>query len=203
MESAPIRFEYRLALKLILLTLVRRSELVKATWPEIDFEFGVWTIPPGRAKATQPRSVYLSRQALDILMLLKEGAGACEFILPSTIDPYLHMSPVCLNHSTTAIFKVAQSQELALGRFSVFDLRRTGETILREAGFNAHWIELALAREEIMRRRRLLNPEYYAESLRHMLQEWADIIDAWTVGKTHAPTLIPPSTRATTIPALS
>jgi hypothetical protein len=45
-----------------------------------------------------------------------------------------------------------------------------------------------------MRRRRLLNPERYAEPLRHMMQEWADMIDAWTAGKTHAPTLVPPST---------
>ena len=35
----------RLALRLILLTLVRKSELIEATWDEVDFENAVWTIP--------------------------------------------------------------------------------------------------------------------------------------------------------------
>ena len=33
----------RLALRLILLTLVRKSELIEATWDEVDFENTVWT----------------------------------------------------------------------------------------------------------------------------------------------------------------
>lgn len=35
----------RLALRLILLTMVRKSELVEATWNEVDFENATWTIP--------------------------------------------------------------------------------------------------------------------------------------------------------------
>jgi integrase len=34
----------RLALRLILLTMVRKSELIDATWDEVDFENAVWTI---------------------------------------------------------------------------------------------------------------------------------------------------------------
>ena len=43
----------RLALRLILLTLVRKSELIEATWDEVDFENAVWTIPKSRMKAGQ------------------------------------------------------------------------------------------------------------------------------------------------------
>jgi len=35
----------RLALRLVLLTLVRKSELIEATWDEVDFENAVWSIP--------------------------------------------------------------------------------------------------------------------------------------------------------------
>jgi len=49
----------RLALRLILLTLVRKSELIEATWNEVDFENAVWTIPKGRMKGGKPHNVYL------------------------------------------------------------------------------------------------------------------------------------------------
>ncbi len=38
----------RLALRLILLTMVRKSELVEATWNEVDFENATWTISKTR-----------------------------------------------------------------------------------------------------------------------------------------------------------
>lgn len=203
LEETPVRQEYRFALKLILLTLTRRSELVLAKWHEIDFEVGVWTIPPGRAKSTKSRYVYLSKQALDLLIELKARAGASEYVLPSMLDPFMPMSPVCLNHTTTAIFKEAQSRRLPVGRFSLYDLIRTGSTILRDAGFNAHWVELALARDVIERNRGLHDRTLYAEPLRHMLQEWADMVDAWARGATHTPALLTPSMREITTQATS
>ena len=48
----------RLALRMILLTLVRKSELIEATWDEVDFENAVWTIPKSRMKAGKPHNVY-------------------------------------------------------------------------------------------------------------------------------------------------
>jgi len=192
MEETPVRLEYRLALKLILLTLVRRSELVMAKWPEVDFEGGVWAIPPGRAKSTKTRYIYLSRQAFDILVELKARAGVSEYLLPSMLDPFLPMAPVCLNHTTKAIFDKAQSRKLPLRRFSLYDLIRTGSTILLDIGFNAHWVELALAREVMERRRDLCDRTLYAEQVRHMMQEWADMVDAWSRGTAYTPVFLPP-----------
>ena len=40
----------RPALRLILLTLVRKSELIEATWDKVDFENTVWTIPKGSTR---------------------------------------------------------------------------------------------------------------------------------------------------------
>lgn len=202
MEVTPVQLEYRLALRLILLTLVRRSELVMAKWPEVDFEGGVLAIPPGRAKSTKTRYIYLSRQALDILVELKARAGASKYVLPSMLDPFMPMAPVCLNHTTKAIFNEAQSRKLPLRRFSLYDLIRTGSTILLDVGFNPNWIELALAREVIEKRHGLCDSTLYAEHVRHMMQEWADMVDAWASGATHAPVLLPPSMRDVTIQAM-
>ena len=53
----------KLALRLILLTLVRKGELIQATWDEVNFENATWTIPKQRMKGRNPHVVYLSRQA--------------------------------------------------------------------------------------------------------------------------------------------
>ena len=56
---------------------------------------------------------------------------------------------------------------------------RTGSTILNEMGFNRDWIEKALAHERNDSSRGTYNRAQYAEQRTHMLQEWADMIDAW------------------------
>ena len=53
MESVATYPTIRLALRLILLTLVRKSELIEATWDEVDFENALWTISKQRMKGGQ------------------------------------------------------------------------------------------------------------------------------------------------------
>ena len=50
----------RLGLRLILLTMVRKSELQNAVWDEVDFENALWTIPKERMKRSKAHNVYLS-----------------------------------------------------------------------------------------------------------------------------------------------
>lgn len=57
----------RLACKMLLLTMVRKSELTDATWSKIDFERALWTIPGVRMKRRNPHNVYLPRLASIIL----------------------------------------------------------------------------------------------------------------------------------------
>jgi integrase len=76
----------RLGLKLILLTMIRKSELLDATWDEVDFENAVWSIPKERMKRKKPHNVYLSRQALDIMVALKTCAANSRYVLPSRYD---------------------------------------------------------------------------------------------------------------------
>ena len=78
--------QYRAAIKLLLLTLVRKSELSNATWPEINFSEALWTIPKQRMKRRTPHLVFLSRQALDIFVALKTFAGGSDYVLPSRYD---------------------------------------------------------------------------------------------------------------------
>jgi integrase len=189
----------RLGLKLILLTMVRKSELLDATWDEVDFENAVWRIPKERMKRKKPHNVYLSRQALDIMIALKTCAANSRYVLPSRYDADEPMSRATFNRITMAIVERAKRQELPLEPFTVHDLRRTGSTLLNEVGFNRDWIEKCLAHEDNRSSRGVYNKAEYEPQRRHMLQEWADMIDAWAAGKKHTPTLNPPSMQAITL----
>lgn len=192
----------KLGLKLILLTLVRKGELINATWGEVDFEKAVWSIPKERMKAAKPHNVYLSQQALDIMVALRTCAGGSRYLIPSRYDADKAMSNATLNRVTQLVVARAKQHKQALDPFTVHDLRRTGSTILNELGFNSDWIEKCLAHEDGRSSRGVYNKAEYAEQRRHMLQEWADMVDAWAAGKSHTPTLLPPSMKVLTTQAL-
>jgi len=175
-NSAPT---IKLACKMLLLTLVRKSELTEATWDEIDFEHALWTIPGARMKRRNPHNVYLSRQAMDILVAFKTCAGGSRYVLPNRYDIDRPMSGVSLNGVLRKVVETANRDGCALGDFSPHDLRRTASTLLHEAGYNTDWIEKCLAHEQ-RNVRAVYNKAEYALQRREMLQAWADMVDAWT-----------------------
>ncbi len=72
-----------LAFHLLLLTMVRKGELVGAGWSEFDVDAGVWQIPAERMKQGRPHVVYLSRQTWQILGELHVLASGSIYLLPS------------------------------------------------------------------------------------------------------------------------
>lgn len=183
----------RLGMKLFLLTMVRKSELQDAVWDEVDFENAVWTVPKERMKRSKAHNVYLSQQTLDIMIALKTCAGNSPYLLPSRYEADQPMSRATFNRVTYAVVERAKAEGLPLEPFTVHDLRRTGSTLLNELGFNSDWIEKCLAHEDGRSSRGIYNKAEYEHQRRHMMQEWADIVDAWVDGRKHIPTLIPPS----------
>ena len=193
----------RLGMKLFLLTMVRKSELQDAVWDEVDFENAVWTVPKERMKRSKAHNVYLSQQSLDIMIALKTCAGNSPYLLPSRYEADQPMSRATFNRVTYAVVERAKAEGLPLEPFTVHDLRRTGSTLLNELGFNSDWIEKCLAHEDGRSSRGIYNKAEYEHQRRHMMQEWADIVDAWVDGRKHVPTLIPPSMPLLTLdPAL-
>jgi integrase len=183
----------RLGFRFYLMTMVRKSELQDAVWSEVDFENAVWTIPKERMKRSKAHNVYLSTQALDILIALKTCAGNSRYLLPSRYDADAPMSRATFNRITTAIYDLAKKENLPLEPFTVHDLRRTGSTLLNELGFNSDWIEKCLAHEDGRSSRGVYNKAEYEVQRRHMMQEWSDILDAWIAGKPRVPVLFPPA----------
>jgi integrase len=185
----------RLGLRLYLLTMVRKSELLDATWDEVDFANAVWTIPKERMKKSKAHNVYLSQQSLDILIALKTCAGNSRYVLPSRYDADAPMSRATFNRITYAVVERARAQGLPLEAFTVHDLRRTGSTLLNELGFNSDWIEKCLAHEDARSSRGIYNKAEWEHQRRHMLQEWANQVDAWLAERKYSPVLLPPTER--------
>lgn len=184
----------RLGVRLYLMTMVRKSELQDAVWSEVNFENAVWTIPKERMKRSKAHNVYLSTQALDIMIALKTCAGNSQYLLPSRYDADAPMSRATFNRVTSSIFEQAKADGLPLEAFTVHDLRRTGSTLLNELGFNSDWIEKCLAHEDGRSSRGVYNKAEYEVQRRHMMQEWSDVLDAWAQGKTRVPVLMPQAT---------
>lgn len=169
----------RLGVKLLLLTMLRKSEMSEGTWEEVSFSDRVWTIPASRMKRRNPHNVYLSEQALDILVTLKTCAGASKYIFPGRYDGDQPMSKATLNRITMAVLKEAHDDGVPLAPFTPHDFRRTASTALHEAGFQSDWIEKCLAHEQ-RGVRAVYNKAEYADQRRHMMQAWANMIDNWT-----------------------
>ncbi len=165
----------------LLLTMVRKSELTNAKWSEISFSEALWTIPKERMKRRNPHLVFLSRQAMDLLVALKTFAGGSEYLLPSRNDPSARMSSATLNQVMKLTYRLAQKEGKPLGKFGPHDLRRTASTLLHDAGYNSDWIEKCLAHEQRVVRA-IYDKAEYREQRRQMLQDWADMIDQWTKG---------------------
>ena len=72
-----------MALHLLLLTLVRTTEMLEARWAEFDLEAALWRIPAERMKMREPHTVPLSRQALELLKKLYAVTGNGEYLFPN------------------------------------------------------------------------------------------------------------------------
>lgn len=179
LETVGTGPQFRAAAKLLLLTMVRKSELTDAKWSEVNFTEAVWKIPKERMKRRRDHLVFLSRQALDIFVALKTFAGGSEYVLPSRYDTDTPMSSATLNRVLQIVYTNAQKDGKPLAKFGPHDLRRTASTLLHEAGYNTDWIEKCLAHEQ-QGVRAVYNKAEYAEQRREMLQDWADMIDGWT-----------------------
>jgi integrase len=136
-----MRRSNKLALHLLILTMVRKSELLEAKWQEIDLEQGVWTIPTERMKKSRSHIVYLSKQAIDLFSELKQLASHSDYVLPS---PSSNIKPI----SKTTLNQAIKGLGIEIEHFVLHDFRRTASTHLHETGFNSDVIEKALAHEQ-------------------------------------------------------
>ncbi|GMV56566.1 MAG: hypothetical protein AMXMBFR6_23710 [Betaproteobacteria bacterium] len=168
--QSSMKRAHKLALHLLILCMVRKSELTEAKWEEIDFDRAEWSIPGERMKKDKPHLVSLSRQAVAMFEELKGLASGSEWVFPSRGDLKQPIAKSTLNVAVRAL-------DVNVRDFAIHDFRRTASTHLHEAGFNSDWIEKSLA-HETKGIRGIYNRAQYADQRREMLQWWADFVDS-------------------------
>ncbi|ENO8401953.1 tyrosine-type recombinase/integrase [Escherichia coli] len=172
----------KMALKLVLITMVRKGEFTNATWDEIDFKKWTWTIPSDRMKGSRAHVIYLPKQAQDILVGLQMCAGGSEYLVPGRYNFRKPLSNAALNSLIDRTVKIINEDGEHIQGFTVHDMRRTASTLLHEASYPSDWIEKALAHEQ-KGVRAVYNKAEYARQRAYMLQQWADMIDSWINGE--------------------
>jgi len=147
-----------------LLTLVRPSEASGTQWAEIDFDLNLWVIPAERMKAKREHVVPLSKQALEILEVMRPLSANRQYVFPSRNDPKQPMNSQTAN---AALKRIGYG-----GKLVAHGLRSIASTALNEASFNADVIESALAHTDKNEVRRAYNRSTYLEQRKDMMSWW-------------------------------
>lgn len=178
LDAYPGYLTTKAAAQLLLLTFVRKRELIHARWLEFDLEKAIWTVPPERMKMPteekgrrdKGHQVPLSRQVIAILKELKPICSGSDYLFPSNASLEKPMSPSTLN--------VMFGRMGYGGLLTPHGLRATASTILNEMGFRGDVIERQLAHTERNEVRRAYNHAEFIDDRRVMMQGWADYIDS-------------------------
>jgi len=169
--SSNMSRHYKLALHLLAITMVRKSELIEAEWAEFDFDAAIWRIPAERMKKDREHWVHLSTQAVAMLAELKALSHSEKYVFPMRRgNEDRPIAKSTLNQAVRAMNSDVQ-------HFVLHDFRRTASTHLHEMGQSSDAIEKALA-HSIKGIKGVYNRAEYTEERRKILQLWADFVDA-------------------------
>lgn len=161
----------RNALKLMMLTFVRTSELINAEWSEIDFDKALWSIPAERMKMKRPHVVPLSHQAIEILKDQKLMTADWKHIFPSVVRP---MQSISNNTILGALKRLGYAGRMTGHGFRALAM----STIKEKLNYRHEVVDRQLAHAQ----KSLIDAAYdralYLDDRTKMMQEWADLIDS-------------------------
>jgi integrase len=162
------------AFRLMWMTLCRPSEVVEAQWSEFDLNGAIWRIPAERMKKRKEHAIPLPTQAVEMLRALHGFTGQRVHLFPHRDDRTKSM--------VAASFRQMLNVLGWGGKYSPHATRTTGSTRLNELGFASDWIERQLAHAEPNAVRRTYNHAEHLSDRARMMQQWADMLDAWKKG---------------------
>lgn len=162
---------YKLALHLLVITMVRKSELIESEWSEFDLDEGIWRIPAERMKKDREHWVFLSVQAVAMLRELRTLSHSERFVFPMRRG--YEDRPIAKSTLNQAV----RAMDSSVQHFVIHDFRRTASTHLHEMGHSSDAIEKALA-HSIKGIKGVYNRAEYADERRKISQLWADFVDA-------------------------
>lgn len=163
----------RIAAKLLMLTAVRKSELINAKWDEFDLDKSEWNIPAGRMKMRKAHWVSLSRQSVKLLRELRALSDG-ELLFPNVRNPHKPMAGRSLNALLERLGFLKEAKP--------HGFRAMFSTYFNEAGWNPDVIEKCLGHSPKDAIRAKYNRNEYREEQRKLLQHWANMLEAIRTG---------------------
>ncbi len=163
-----------IGLRLLALTFVRPSELRLARWDEFDLKSLLWTIPKERMKMRRSHMVPLSRQAVSLLRGLQTDATKSPWVLHGLRRPD---KPLAASSFNRALDSLGYH-----GRLSAHGFRATATTLLGLLGYPDKLVDLQLAHRQRDASRSPYDHARFIASRTLLMQDWADVLDALTMG---------------------
>jgi len=162
-----------LAMKFIILTFVRTSELRFADWTEFNIESTepLWVIPADRMKMRRTHHVPLSRQAVSILEEIQQYSGKEGYVFPQFYNKKKAMSENTLLYFSNRLGYA--------GRNTIHGFRSVASTVLNESRkWHPDVIERQLAHQESNKVRSAYNRAEHLDERRKMMEWWSDYIES-------------------------
>jgi integrase len=138
----PVYGDY---VRLLLLLGVRRNELARATWNEIDLNKALWTIPPERMKSDESLTVPLSPIVVEILSSLPRFGSSPHVFTTRGLHPITDFATIKkqLDRRVAAL-----NGGEPVEHWTLHDCRRTFRTALSTIGIPPHICELAIGHRQ-------------------------------------------------------
>jgi integrase len=177
LNDARLFPQTRRGIRLLMLTLVRTTELIEAQWDEFDFKKSQWEIPAERMKMDVAHIVPLSKQVLE---LFKEQQASTahlntNFVFPNQVRP---KKPMSNNTILMGIKRLGFK-----GRMTGHGFRALAMTTLMEEldyPFEIPDAQLGHAKGNSVRR--AYDRTKYLPQRKKMLQHWSDYLDVIASG---------------------
>jgi integrase len=131
------------AVRLLLLTGGRKTEVLAATWDQFDLAEGVWVKPSSHTKQKREHRVPLSAPARQLLVEMRAEAGDSRFLFPARSGGNVgHLTEI--KKSWAALCKAA-----GISGFRIHDLRHSYASFLASAGLSLPVIGALLGHSQV------------------------------------------------------
>jgi integrase len=175
------------AIKLLIVTGVRRGEICAMRWDELNIVDGKWVIPSSKTKNRQMHTVYLSKLAIELINELKPLTETSPFVFntdKNNAEGYMHTDSL-----NKALWRLRKSDDKERAKdipppladmkpFTIHDLRRSAATCWGEhLRVSPHVIERMLNHQPLNKLIATYQRAIYADEQKTAWLAWGEMIE--------------------------
>jgi integrase len=162
------------AMRLLILTGQRETEVTDAEWSEFDLAGGLWRVPAARTKSARAHLVHLAPQAVAILEELRPLTGSERHVFASPLRKGRPVYGRSVNNALLTMFKGGRLPNVT--RCHVHDFRRTLISRLPDIGVES-FIGHKIANHRLPGVLGIYNHAEYLPERQAALNKWAERIE--------------------------